>query len=129
MDERDETDPLRGLGQRIEKARRAQAGAVAKPANDGGNGGTGAALALGWRIGLELVGAVAVAVFIGWAIDRWLGTRPWGMVVMFFLGVAAGMLNVYRAVAGLGRAVGFQPDTSGNAAADKPGAGWDDDED
>lgn len=127
MDERDETDPLRGLGQRIEKARRAQAGAVAKPANDGGNGGTGAALALGWRIGLELVGAVAVAVFIGWAIDRWLGTKPWGMVGFFFLGVAAGMVTVYRTVSGLGRAVGCRRQTSQN---DEPAIvrDWDDED-
>jgi ATP synthase protein I len=126
MDERDETDPLRGLGQRIDKARRAQAGRPPEPAGDSGNAGTGAALALGWRIGLELVGAVAVAVFIGWAIDRWLGTRPWGMIGFFFLGVAAGMVNVYRTVSGLGRAVGL-----GQARPlDKSAAGrnWDDED-
>ena len=43
---------------------------------------------------------------------------------MFFLGIAAGMLNVYRAVTGLGRAVGFKQ----NAASGSAGAGWDDDE-
>ena len=70
-----------------------------------------------------VVGAIVVAVFIGWAIDHWLGTRPWGMVVFFFLGIAAGMLNVYRAVTGLGRAVGFKQDAPGN-----PGTGWDDED-
>ncbi len=47
-------------------------------------------------------------------MDKWLGTRPWGMVVFFFLGVAAGMLNVYRAVAGMGGAVGFRPPPPSN---------------
>ena len=45
----------------------------------------------------------------GWAgrIDRWLGTSPWVTIVMFFLGVAAGMVNVYRAVAGIKMPVGY----------------------
>lgn len=125
MNEREKHDPLRDLGERLDKARAAGKGTLDRPPETG----TSNALALGWRVGIELLGAIVVAVFIGWAIDRWLGTRPWGMVVLFFLGVAAGMLNVYRAVTGLGRAVGFRPDAPGDAAADKPGAGWDDDED
>ena len=47
---------------------------------------------------------------------------------MFFLGIATGMVNVYRAVTGLGRAVGFKRDASGAPPA-KTGAGWDDDDD
>ena len=65
------------------------------------------ALALAWRIGLELIVAILVATGLGWAFDRWLGTRPWGMIVMFFLGIAAGMVNVWRAVTGMGMAVGY----------------------
>jgi len=127
MDERDKASPLQDLGKRIDKARRDRAGQTPEAAGDGGSAGTAAALALGWRIGLELVGAVVVAVFIGWAIDRWLGTRPWGMIGFFFLGVAAGMVNVYRTVSGLGRAVGFrrqsrQPDEPAEAR------NWDDED-
>lgn len=54
--------------------------------------------ALALRIVVELGAALGVGVAIGWAIDRWLGTRPWGIVVFFFIGAAAGMLNVYRTV-------------------------------
>lgn len=125
MDEREKNDPLRDLGERLDKARAAGKGPLARPADTS----TSNALAFGWRIGIELLGAIVVAVFIGRAIDRWFGTRPWGMVVLFFLGVAAGMLNVYRAVTGLGRAVGFRQAEPGNKAAGAPGAGWDDDED
>jgi F0F1-type ATP synthase assembly protein I len=32
----------------------------------------------------------------GLLLDNWLGTKPWLMFVGFFLGVAAGVLNVYR---------------------------------
>lgn len=120
MDEREKEDPLRELGERLEKAR----AAGKRPAKRDGEPSTGSALAFGWRIGVELLGAIVVSVFIGWAIDRWLGTRPWGMVVFFFLGVAAGMLNVYRAVKGLGMAIGYRRSGQPPDAAE-----WDEDED
>ena len=41
--------------------------------------------------------------------------RPWGMIVLFFLGVAAGMLNVYRAVTGISGAVGYRRDDNAGA--------------
>jgi len=50
----------------------------------------------------------------GWLLDRWLGTKPWLMIVFFFLGAAAGIMNVYRAVNGLGLAAGYKrPDEEG----------------
>jgi len=82
----------------------------------------------GLRIGLELVVAVVVGTGLGWAIDWALGTQPWGTLVLFFLGVAAGMLNVYRAVTRIGGAVGLgQRDI---AARTPPPASpeWDEDE-
>ena len=61
---------------------------------------------------------------LGWAIDRGFGTRPWGMIVLFFMGVAAGMLNVYRAVTGVSGAVGYRPPAERDSAA----KGWDDED-
>ena len=55
------------------------------------------ALARGFRLSTELVGGVAVGAFIGWALDRWLGISPWGMIVFLLLGFAAGVINVMRA--------------------------------
>jgi len=126
MNEREKKDPLREFGERLDKARAASQGPLGKAPDSPPS--TGNALAFGWRVGIELVGAIVIAEFIGWAIDKWLGTRPWGMVVFFFLGVAAGMLNVYRAVTGLGGAVGFRQPPPGNASPTK-GAGWNEDED
>jgi ATP synthase protein I len=60
---------------------------------------TGFGLAM--RIGTELVAAIAVGVGVGYVLDLWLGTKPWLMVVFFFLGSVAGMLNVYRATASM----------------------------
>ncbi len=89
-------------------------------------------MGLGFRIGLELVVAVFVGVAIGWAIDRWLGTRPWGLLVFLFLGIGAGMTNVYRVVKGLGMTVGYKGDGRTGAEPGKGERGkgeWDDDED
>jgi len=55
-----------------------------------------------FRIGVELVAALIVGVGVGLLLDRWLGTAPWFLIVFFFLGAAAGVLNVYRAAAGMG---------------------------
>jgi ATP synthase protein I len=64
-------------------------------------------MAIAFRIGSELVAAMIVGVGGGLLLDRWLGTAPWGLIVMFFLGSAAGILNVYRAINGLGIAPGY----------------------
>ena len=57
-------------------------------------------LGFGMRIATELVVALVVGVGVGILLDRWLDTKPWFLVVFFLLGAAAGMLNVFRAVAG-----------------------------
>jgi ATP synthase protein I len=58
--------------------------------------GHGAALGQALRLGAELVAGVAVGGFIGWALDRFLGTAPFLMVVFLGLGAAAGIMNVVR---------------------------------
>ena len=50
----------------------------------------------GLRAGVEVVSALVVGVGLGLMLDRWLGTWPWLFLVMFCLGAAAGVLNVYR---------------------------------
>lgn len=120
MDEREKVDPLKELGERLDKARETRAPTPAPPRQE-----IGAALALGWRVGLELVIAIVVAVFIGWAMDRWLGTRPWGMIGFFVLGVAAGMVNVYRTVTGMGMAMGYRRGKQDDTAAKDTAAKWD----
>jgi|SRR5258708_1657856 ATP synthase protein I len=115
------TDPLARLGQEIDKARaqRVRAPPVAAERSNLQQG-----LGLGFRIGIELVVAVVVATGLGWAIDHWLGTRPWGMIVLFFLGVAAGMLNVYRAVNRISGAAGYRKPGETAAGTNK----WDDED-
>jgi ATP synthase protein I len=66
-------------------------------AGDQSSNGSGSAMALGLRAGSEFVAAVVVGGFIGWQLDAWLGTMPGFLIAFFFLGVAAGVLNVIRA--------------------------------
>ena len=49
-----------------------------------------------FKLGTELVAAVVVGTIIGFILDSWFDTKPWLIVIFFFLGAAAGMLNVIR---------------------------------
>ena len=52
-------------------------------------------------------------------LDKWLGTTPTLMVVFFFIGSAAGMMNVWRALTGRGMAAGFVDEKSLKAGENK----------
>lgn len=54
------------------------------------------ALGLAFRMTTDMVVSVAVGTGIGLGLDYWLGTKPWFMIVFFFLGAAAGVMNVIR---------------------------------
>jgi ATP synthase protein I len=49
-----------------------------------------------FKLGTELVSAVAVGTIIGFILDSWFDTKPWFIIIFFFLGTAAGILNVIR---------------------------------
>jgi ATP synthase protein I len=80
------------IGKRLDavKARREPA---QRPADSQARG---EAFAKAFRFAAELLVGVGVGGFIGWALDRQLGTGPWLLVVFVILGFAAGMTNVIR---------------------------------
>ena len=49
-----------------------------------------------FKLGTELVAAVVVGTIIGFILDTWFDTKPWLILIFFFLGTAAGILNVIR---------------------------------
>jgi ATP synthase protein I len=53
-------------------------------------------MATGMRLSAELLAGVLVGLGIGWALDRWLGTAPWLLLVFMLLGTAAGIVSVIR---------------------------------
>ena len=48
------------------------------------------------KISTELVAAVVVGSTIGFILDTWFDTKPLLTIIFFFMGVAAGILNVFR---------------------------------
>ena len=90
-----EPEELRKLGDRMDAAQRHARGP--------GKSAPQTSLGIAFRFSTELVSALIVGGALGWGIDwaadRWspVHTRPWGLIVFFVLGAAAGILNVIRA--------------------------------
>ena len=55
------------------------------------------AIKLAMRLGVEMVAAMVIAVVIGWGLDRLFHTKPWLMILMVPVGLAAGLRNLLRA--------------------------------
>ena len=60
------------------------------------NGSNAASLGKALKISTELVAAVVVGSILGFILDNWFDTKPWLTISFFFMGVAAGILNVFR---------------------------------
>lgn len=74
---------------RLEAAKRANA---PQPAH----GAQGGAMGTAFRLSADLVSAVVAGGGLGWGLDWLFGTGPWLLLLFFFLGIAAGILNVIR---------------------------------
>lgn len=93
-EEADLSARLRRLGDRLDHVRASQ---PSEPTPDANPARDGSAMARGLRLSSELVGGVLVGGAIGYALDYWLGIRPWGFIVFVLLGFAAGIVNLMRA--------------------------------
>lgn len=80
-------------------------GARKAPMADDKQKGQGFAEAI--KLASEFVAGIVVGAVLGYLLDRFAGTSPWGMIVLLLLGFCAGVLNVLRA--------------TGAVAAPKPG--------
>jgi F0F1-type ATP synthase assembly protein I len=49
-------------------------------------------------IALILPSSIAVGLFLGYYLDRWLGTDPWLLLIFTVLGIASGLLSLFRAI-------------------------------
>ena len=58
--------------------------------------GTDASYRMGSRVLAELIGGIGGGAFIGWVIDQFAGTSPWGLLVVMALGVVAAFRNIIR---------------------------------
>lgn len=85
---------LDDLGARLKAARERVEGSSAEQEQQSASNSR--MTALGVRMSLELAVGIVVGLGLGWAIDFWLGTKPWFMIVFMFLGLGAGISNVLR---------------------------------
>ena len=59
-------------------------------------GSNAASLGKALKISTELVAAVVVGSTLGFILDNWFDTKPLLTICFFFIGVAAGILNVFK---------------------------------
>ena len=59
-------------------------------------GSNAASLGNALKISTEFVAAIVVGSTIGFLLDNWFGTKPLLIICFFFMGVAAGILNVFK---------------------------------
>ena len=90
LDERDPDGALSEIETRIQQAR-----AENEPKTEQNYSSAGVA----FRIGVDLISGVAFGVVVGLALDSWLDTTPWMMILLILLGTAAGIRNVIRTAA------------------------------
>lgn|SRR5487761_1301744 len=93
------SDEMRGDGgsfeQRLEVARR-RAGLDSESTDSRPAGGNPLSFAM--QLGAEMVAALAIAIAIGYGLDKLFHTSPWIMVAFVPIGAAAGVLNLIRAM-------------------------------
>ena len=53
-------------------------------------------IGVAFKLSTEMVAAVVVGTIIGFILDNWFGTKPWLILIFFFVGVVAVILNVIR---------------------------------
>ena len=67
------------------------------------NGTNAASFGKAMKISTELVAAVVIGGTLGFILDNWFDTRPLLIIIFFFIGVAAGILNVIRSAKNMHR--------------------------
>ena len=88
------TERRRALDRKLDKAAEDAKRQVEAEHVSGGMQGMG----LAFRVAAEFASGVLVGAGLGWILDHFAGTSPWGLIVLLLLGFVAGVLNVLRAV-------------------------------
>jgi ATP synthase protein I len=57
---------------------------------------TGKGASQGNRVLSTLIGTPLGGLIVGFALDRLLGTRPWVMLALLFLGIVAAFIQIWR---------------------------------
>lgn len=76
---------LKAVREREEQRRKSVASAESDESYRAGN-----------RVLADLLGGIAGGLFLGWVIDHFAGTSPWGLLVMMFFGIFVAFRNIIR---------------------------------
>ena len=60
------------------------------------NNNQSASLGMALKLSTEMIAAVLVGTIIGFILDSWFDSKPWLIIIFFFVGAAAGITNVVR---------------------------------
>jgi ATP synthase protein I len=103
--EADLSDRLRRLDERLGSVKtEADAREVRRRKQEGDPSSLGKAL----RLSSEFVAGILAGAALGWVVDRFAGTSPWGLFIFLILGFVAGVRNLMRAADALGKPPGKQ---------------------
>lgn len=94
-------DDLTALRRRLDAARGSDVPQADQPPQS--------AATLAWKYGGEFGAAVLVGSGIGYGVDYWAHTSPWGLVIGLGLGFCAGVVNVVRTAQAYSRANPVDP--------------------
>ena len=61
-----------------------------------GNNQNSSSMGSAFKLSTDLVAHVVVGTIIGFILDSWFDTKPWLIIIFFFLGSIAGILNVIK---------------------------------
>ena len=114
-------DRVQDLGKRVRAAQERRAARTT--GGPGGRGRSASGMAIGLRIAIEMVAALAVGVVGGLYLDRQFDTQPWLLIVGFLLGSGAAFANVLRTAKELEERQARQREAEARAAAEGENGG------
>ena len=68
--------------------------------------------AMAFRVSSDFIAAIFVGGLLGWFLDNFAGTSPFGLIILLMLGFAAGVLNVMRTLGLVAEPRRFMPGKS-----------------
>lgn len=103
--EKELNERLRRLDERLGTIK---AGGEVEAAKARSKEGDPSAIGKAMRLSSEFVAGIIAGGLLGWVVDRFAGSSPWGLIVFLMLGFVAGIRNLLRASNMLGKTPGKQ---------------------
>jgi ATP synthase protein I len=58
-------------------------------------------MGIGLRVGSQFVSALLAGGFLGWLVDRWFGTAPFGLLILLLVGFVVGLIGLKKIMSGV----------------------------